>query len=95
MAKKGANTVYHLLDDNPPGGKLTTSPYRLAPARSRCPFTLINLLVFLFQLYQSNLSEDTLQWSVNTLDRNTHPEKGEFQIHGCSVVMFDGRRFVA
>lgn len=64
--KNGANTVYHLPDDSPPRGKLTMRPYRLARAGSRCPFTLINLPVFLFQLYQSNLSEDTQHWSVNT-----------------------------
>lgn len=57
--KNGANTVYHQLGDSPPQGKLTTRPYRLARAASWCPFTLINLPVFLFQLYQSNLSEDT------------------------------------
>lgn len=57
--KNGANTVYHLPDDSPPRGKLTTRPYRLARAGSQCPFTLINLPVFLFQLYQSDLSEDT------------------------------------
>lgn len=64
--KNGANTVYHLPDDSPPRGKLTTRPHRLARAGSQCPFTLINLPVFLFQLYQSDLSEDTQHWSVNT-----------------------------
>lgn len=64
--KNGANTVYHRPDDSPPRGKLTTQPYRLARAGSQCPFTLINLPMFLFQLYQSNLSEDTQHWSVNT-----------------------------
>lgn len=57
--KNRANTVYHRPDDSPPRGKLTTRPYRLARAGSQCPFTLINLPVFLFQLYQSDASEDT------------------------------------
>lgn len=73
--KNGANTVYHRPDDSPPRGKLTTRPYRLARAGSRCPFTLINLPVFPFQLYQSNLSEDTQHWSVSTAyycTQNTH-----------------------
>lgn len=73
--KNGANTVYHLPDDGPPWGKLTTWPYRLARAGSQCPFTLINLPLFLFQLYQSDLSEDTQHWSVNTAyycTENTH-----------------------
>lgn len=77
--KTGANTVYHLLDESPPWGKLSTHPYRLARAGCRCPFTLINLPVFLFQLYQSNLSEDTLHWSVSTADyctENTHTLRG-------------------
>lgn len=76
--KNGANTVYHLPDDSPPRGKLTARPYRLARAGSQCPFTLINLPVFLFQLYQSNLSEDTQHWSVNTAyycTENTHTER--------------------
>jgi len=64
--KKGANTVHHLPDDSPPRGKLTTRTYRLARGRESAAFTLINLPVFLFQLYQSNLSEDTQHWSVNT-----------------------------
>lgn len=71
--KNRANTVYHLPDDSPPRGELTTRPYRLARAGSQCPFTLINLPMFLFQLYQSNLSEDTQHWSVNTAYYcNTH-----------------------
>lgn len=78
--KNGANTVYHPPDDSPPRGKLTTRPYRLARAGSQCPFTLINLPLFLVQLYQSNLSEDTQHWSVNTVllgpkHTHTHTER--------------------
>lgn len=77
--KNRANTVYHRPDDSPPWGKLTTRLYRLAG--SRCPFTLINLPVFLFQLYQSNLREDTQHWSVNTAyyctqTKQAHGERG-------------------
>lgn len=64
--KKRPNTVYHLPDDSPPQGKLTTRPHRLARAGgSRCPFTLINLPVFRLQLYQSDPREDTRCWSVS------------------------------
>lgn len=82
--KTGANTVYHLPDDSPPLGKLSTRPYRLARAGSQCPFTLINLPVFPVQLYQSNLSEDTQHWSVNTADyctRNMHTHTEENMDH--------------
>ncbi|PWA32165.1 hypothetical protein CCH79_00013379 [Gambusia affinis] len=65
--KNGANTVYHRPDDSPPRGKLTTRPYRLARAGSRCPFTLINLPVIPFQLYQTKQGNNNILTDKFTL----------------------------